>query len=350
MQHKSKKYLFFISQDYSFPILRPLQEIIWQKGDEVQWFMYGDEIHKNYILSNEKVLEHIEEVVIYEPDVVFVPGNVVPSFISGLKVEIFHGLPSNKQKKNGQNYHYIIRGMFDLYATQGPSSTKIFNLLVKKYQFFSVAETGWTKLDPLFSEPTPSKDKTQKSIFFASTFSPRFSKARILYPFLLEFIQKHDYHWYITLHPKMNPEIIQKYKEIQLPNVTFVLPIDVIPYMKKADIMLGDTSSIVYEFLMQHKPVVTFQTEKEIPYVTNVNDLKDLENALLNRLNSTEKLPEELIKMINDIHPYRDGHSSLRLIDSVEKMLQGENLPTKKKPLNLFRNFKLRRELSYWKF
>ena len=95
----SRRYLFFISQDYSFPVLRPLQDAIWAKGDEVKWFMYGDEMHKTYILPNESVLETVEEMIDFNPHAVFVPGNVVPSFIPGLKVQVFHGLPSTKAKK-----------------------------------------------------------------------------------------------------------------------------------------------------------------------------------------------------------------------------------------------------------
>ena len=103
-----KRYLFFISQDYSFPVLRPLQKAILARGNEVKWFMYGDEITKSYLQNEEYSLESIDEVINFNPHAVFVPGNVVPSFIPGLKIEVFHGLPSTKAKKNGQLYHYII--------------------------------------------------------------------------------------------------------------------------------------------------------------------------------------------------------------------------------------------------
>jgi len=265
----SKRYLFFISQDYSFPVLRPLQDAIWARGDDVKWFMYGDEIHKEYILPNESVLQNVQEIIDFNPDAVFVPGNVVPDFIPGLKVQVFHGLPSTKAKKNGELYHYIIRGMFDLYCTQGENSTSKFETLAKKYKFFSVKETGWCKLDPLFPLKDNSSSSKQKAIFFASTFSPRFSKAKVLYPFVLEMLKKYDYKWYITLHPKMDQDIVTLYKSIEADNVTFVDTVDTVKYFKQSDLLLCDTSSIIYEFLTQHKPVVTFQTEKEEPFLIN---------------------------------------------------------------------------------
>ncbi len=345
-----KRYLFFISQDYSFPVLRPLQKAILSRGDEVKWFMYGDEITKSYLQVDESSLESIDEVIDFNPHAVFVPGNVVPSFIPGLKVEVFHGLPSTKAKKNGQLYHYIIRGMFDLYCTQGESSTSKFKELSSKYGYFSVKETGWCKLDPLF--PIEKRDSTleQKTIFFASTFSPRFSKAKILYPFILEMIEKYNYRWYITLHPKMDKEVVSLYKSIVHENVKFVESVDIIDSFKKSDMMLCDTSSIIYEFLTQHKPVVTFQTEKEEASLMNVTDINQLEEKIINTLNNLDINHKNIKDEVAKFHPYSDGNSSQRVLDAVDEMLEGKNIAKRRKPFNIIRNFKLRKELGYWKF
>ncbi len=345
-----KKYLFFISQDYSFPVLRPLQQEIIKRGDEVKWFLYGDEISFDFLHADEERLFEIQDVVDFKPDAVFVPGNVVPSFIPGLKVEVFHGLPSTKAKKNGQLYHYIIREMFDLYCTQGPSSTAKFKELSQKYGSFEVQETGWCKLDPLF--PVKSKKNTakKKSIFFASTFSPRFSKAKVLYPLILEMMKKYDFNWYITLHPKMDSTIVEMYKSINLPNVNYVESTELIESFKKSDLMLCDTSSIIYEFLTQLKPVITFQTERIEADLINVEDMDKLEETILSVLDNLDTNQKNIKESVSLFHPYTDGKSSERVLDAVEKMLNGENIPPKKKPLNIIRNFKLRKELGYWKF
>jgi len=342
-----KRYLFFLSQDYSFPILRPIQKLILKQEDEVKWFIYGDEVHDFYLKDNEVRLFTVEDVVRYKPDVVFVPGNVVPSFISGLKVEIFHGLPSTKAKKGGQLYHFIIRGMFDLYCTQGSSSTIPFQKLADKHGYFNVAETGWSKLDPLF--PINVNKSPKKTIFFASTFSPRFSKAEVLYPFILKMMKKYDYQWYITLHPKMKQEIVTLYKNIRLDNVIFVESVDIIDAFKKADLMLSDTSSIIYEFLTQKKPVITFQTEKEEASLINITNIEKLENAIISTLNNLDTNKKKIEEHVEKFHPYFDGESSQRVLDAVDRMLNRENLPKKRKPLNIIRNLKLRKELNYWK-
>jgi hypothetical protein len=346
----SKKYLFFISQDYSFPVLRPLQDAIKQRGDRVKWFMYGKEIHKEYLFNSEEVLENIHEIIDYHPDAVFVPGNVVPSFISGLKVQVFHGLPGQKVKKNGQIYHYIIRGMFDLYCTQGPESTQKFQVLAKKYGYFKVRETGWSKLDPLFQVSKEEKPR-QKSIFFASTFSPRYSKAKILYPFVVKMLEKYDFQWYVTLHPKMDKAIVKAYQSLSHRNIKFILANDIMQYFKNSDLMICDTSSITYEFATQLKPVITFQSAQGDTAFINVQTVDALENKLLeylgqNKENNHQK--HSIEKYVSQYHPYRDGKSSQRVLDAVEALLDKKH--HRKKPLNFIRNFKLRKALNYWKF
>ena len=265
-----KKFLFYISQNYSFAVLRPIQKQILARGDECIWFVEGNKVDHQFFSATERVVKNVTEVIHYRPDAVFVPGNIVPSFIPGLKIQVWHGLPSSKAKKNGQLYHYIIRGMFDLYCTQGPDSTNKFKELQAQYKTFQVIETGWSKLDPLFQETnfqgTQQKESsTKKSIFFASTFSPRFSKAQMLYPHIIKMINEYDFNWYITLHPKMNQETVNLYRNLESHKVTFVEPTELAQYFKKADMMLCDTSSIIYEFLTLLKPVVTFKTREGNP-------------------------------------------------------------------------------------
>jgi len=345
-----KRYLFFISQDYSFAVLRPLQEEILRRGDSVRWFLYGDEIHHDYLHEDEERLESVDDVIGYRPDAVFVPGNVVPSFIPGLKVKVFHGMPSFK-KRNGTIYHFIIRGMFDLYCTQGPSSTLRYKELAEEHGHFCVEETGWSKVDPLFQHSEVSQpEKRKKTILFGSTFSPRYTKAKVLYPFLLQMMQKYDFQWYITLHPKMEKEVMQKYRAIDLPNVTFLEPTELTDAFREADMMLCDISSIIYEFMIQLKPVVTFQGYEEDKSLINVTQIDQLEETILSVLENPMQNRDEIYKNVMHYHPYRDGRSSARILDAVDKMIRGEIKPRRRKPLNIIRNLKLRKELNYWKF
>ena len=102
----AKRYLFYIAHNYSFEILRPLQRVILAQGDEVKWLAVGREVNLSYFQSNESVLNSIDDARTYNPDASFAPGNEIPNFIPGLKVQVFHGL---EWKKKG---HFVIRDFF----------------------------------------------------------------------------------------------------------------------------------------------------------------------------------------------------------------------------------------------
>ena len=246
--------------------------------------------------------------------------------------------------------------MFDLYCTQGPESTKKFKILQDKYQFFNVQETGWSKLDPLFyAEPDASNRSAdnliaKKTIFFASTFSPSFSKAEVLFPLVTEMMKDKDIDWYITLHPKMNAQMVERYRQLASTNVKFIEPTEFAEYFKKSDMMLCDTSSIIYEFLTLLKPVVTFQTEKDEDCLINVENINRLEETIHKVLQNPQINQRNIVESVSIFHPYRDGKSSVRVIEAVDDMLAGKNIPKRSKPRNLLRNLKLRRKLRYWKW
>ena len=44
----------YISQNYSYAILRPLQAEILAQGGEVKWFLEGDNVNPDFLKSDEK--------------------------------------------------------------------------------------------------------------------------------------------------------------------------------------------------------------------------------------------------------------------------------------------------------
>ena len=351
-----RHYLFFINQLYSYSILRPLQKAIRQRGDDVAWFVHGTD--DQYLRSDEKQLHTVDEVKAYNPAAVFVPGNWVPDFFPGVKVEVFHGLANDETGKKG---HFRIRGLFDLYCTHAPAVTHQFEQLAKKYKTFSVAETGWPKLDPLFNskvrDPSPYDDfrttinADKPIIFYASTFSPSLTSA----PYLIETIRKlsrlSKWHWLVTLHPKMPTEVVSQYQAMEGDNFTFVdSSHDVLPLLRAADVMLCDTSSIALEFMMLDKPLVTYRTKAPGPYVINVLNVEELESALSNALMRPDNLMKEAKAYIEKLHAYTDGHSSERMLHAVDDFILNGASKLKPKPVNLWRKFQMRKKMSYYRW
>ena len=345
-----KKYLFYISQNYSFSILRPIQQVLFNRGDKVSWFFEGDKVNPDYLAENENKLDSILQVIEYHADVVIAPANSIPTFIPGLKVAVFHGFDAGKLDKRGRNDHFKIRGCFDLYCTQGPNTTQPFKQLQKGHEFFNVIETGWSTLDPLFIFPKLTKPSTRPLVLFCSTFSKKLSCAKQLLPVVSKLCQSDQWQWIVQFHPKMDQHIVDSYKALQNQNLTFIETDDVIPLLNKADVMVCDTSSVINMFLLQNKPVVTFNNIKPGSYLLDITDPDALEQSIKTAISRPEALMQHIQEMIKETHPCTDGKSSQRGVEAIDDVLGGKYPLTKSKPVNLVRNFKFRKRLNYWKF
>ena len=91
-----KRLLFYVEQDYSFDILRPLQDEAQHRGHEVRWLVFGD-ASASLFRQGEIAVPDAAAAVRYAPHAVFAPGDRAPAFIPGLKVQVFHGLNEDKR-------------------------------------------------------------------------------------------------------------------------------------------------------------------------------------------------------------------------------------------------------------
>lgn len=346
------RYLFFSTQLYCYPILRPLQKAIIDRGDKAAWFL-----HKipNLLTKDEALLETVEAVQEYNPTAVFVPTNWVPDFFPGVKVQVFHGFDVGKRSGTRQE-HARIRGLYDLYCTQGPSTTHQFEDKARKYGHFKAVETGWIMLDPLFqpeSEPTLREQiNTDKPIIlFGSTFSPTYSAARTLAPTIERLAQTGRWHWLVNLHPKMDKDVVKTYKNMQSDNLSFIENTqDTMPLLRTADIMLCDTSSFFLQFLILNKPVVTFNTASPGPHLIDVHNKEDIEPAIEMALTQPASLMKSIKEFADELHPYRDGKSSERVLQATDDFIANDMGKLKPKPFNLWRKLQMRKRLQYYRW
>lgn len=345
-----KRFLFYISQNYSFAILRPLQQAILARGDLAAWFVEGEQVNVDFFHSDEQRLHSVKEIQAYQPDAVFVPGNVVPSFIPGLKVGVFHGFNAGKKNRKGREDHFTIRGSFDLYCTQGPNTTEKFKDLAEQYGFFHVKETGWCAIDPLYQQQKSVDKNSLPTVLFCSTFSRNLTSAPHLFDEIKRLSALGKYRWLVQFHPKMSAEIVDQYKAIESEYLTFVETDDVIPLLQKADLMVCDTSSVLLMFLLLNKPVVTFNNIAPKDYLINITEPDLLEQSIEHGLAKPKPLMDNIQHFIEQTHPYHDGRSSDRVLQAVDEILSGKVSVKKKKPLNILRQIKMRKRLGYWKF
>jgi len=347
----AKRYLFYISQNYSYAILRPLQAAILARGDEAAWFLEGTEVNSDFLEVGEHQLLSIDAVIQYEPEAVFYPANIAPTFLPGINVAIFHGFDAGKLDKKGENDHFKIRNCFELYCTQGPNTTSPFLQLSESHAHFKVVETGWCALDRLYSPNKPKEIKTaeKSTILMCSTFSKRLSCAPDLFERVKQLSETGKWQWIVQFHPKMNKDIVQKYKSLESEHLTFVETDDVIPLLQQADVMLCDTSSVLIMFILQGKPVVTYKNIAPKNYLLDFEDDALLETMIDKALSKPIDLIKNIDAFIQATHPYNDGLSAQRVLAAVDEVVSKKST-LGKKPVDFFRQFKMRHRLGYWKF
>jgi CDP-glycerol glycerophosphotransferase (TagB/SpsB family) len=339
------RYLFFVSELYALAILRPLQAAIRARGGEAAWFFERDS-NAQFLRSDEQHLTTVTQVREWNPAAVFVPGNWVPHYFPGLKVEVFHGFSVGK--RDPARGHFRVRGSFDLYCTQGPDTTAPFLQLQRELGHFRVVETGWPKLDPLFAGPRETAPRAGATVLFASTFTESLTAARALHATIAASAQRDEWQWLVTLHPKMAAEVIDSYRALEGPRLRFVMTDDILELYAQADVLLSDTSSVVPEMLVQHKPVVTFRNRQPGPYLLDVRQEAEVVPALRQAMTRPEALMRAIREYADRIHPYRDGRSSERVLDVTHKSIELGRADLAHKPLNLWRRWQARRRLGYW--
>jgi len=344
----ARRYLFYASENYAFPVLRPVQEVIRQRGDQIAWFLAGNAHSGGQLEQEEHQLHSVSEVKKYNPRAVLTPANTVPHFFPGIKVQVFHGFNARKRTRGKLDSHFTLRGFFDLYCTQGPSTTTTFQQLADRHQYFKVVETGWPKMDPLFADqPEPEKGVRPK-VILTSTFSERLSCAPHLLNTVKQLVAKNDRDWVVQFHPKMPADVVESYKAISAENYQFVDSANVLPLLREADVMISDTSSVLQEFMLLDRPVVTYRNRTPGPWLIDIDQPAQLEEAINVALQRPAKLMAEIGKYNKDLHPYTDGKSSQRVLNAVDQLVDSPNRPLKSRPLNLLRKLKIRKQLNYW--
>jgi hypothetical protein len=341
------KILFYVAKRYSIPIVRPLIEYIDMSREDIEFAIYCTPICLNSIITqwpDKKVFQSITSANYFLPDYVLCPGNYVDHRIKGIKVQLFHGVGVEKAS------HYKIRGLFDIYCTSGPYVTRIYEQLQKKYQHFSIHETGWVKFDQILNYIDPiqtRQDKVLKTykILYAPTFSRRLDSTSELLPYLLDLVNdQYQYELVIKLHE------LSSWKTLcdtlnQSGRIQFIEEEDITPYLHECDIMISDTSSVVYEFMALKKPVITYKSISHFNGTLNIHSVEELNAAIQQIIYNSESWIRRGQQALMQVNPYLDGRCSERIIQILDELsTESSKQATCSKPINLFRKAKM----LYW--
>ncbi len=342
------KVVLFCQNAYAFGIMKPIRDELKNEEHPYIWYI-APKLKELFPFHNDPVTQSIKELISFDSDAIICPGNEVPHYLKGVKVQIFHGLAGEKKG------HFRIRHYFDLYLTQGPYFTNGFKKLQQKHKDFEVQETGWSKLDTYVSikeialqekENILTHHKASKVLLYAPTFSPSLTSAGDFFDKIKALAQNKEYVIHIKFHDLMDTAHIKNYKSLAqtFDNVYFIEERDIIKQLVIADLLISDTSSVIYEFLLLDKPVITYNNINSKILWNNIDDATQLEKAIKDNISKDLFAPQRS-EIIASYHPYKDGKSSVRVLESIKKYIDKCGIPSKRK-LPLLRRWKINKHFD----
>lgn len=339
--------LLFCENRYAIDILNPLQEYVTDNNlpHEVMWYIHKPKISTFEYASKVRWTNSIQEAYDFSPEAVFVPGNIVPYYLPGVKIQVFHGYAAEKKD------HWIIRRYFDTYFTQGPYFTSHFKALSEEYGDFEVVETGWPKQDWIKrnlhtydAERQSLLDSTGRKsiILYAPTFSPKLTSLPLegMKERLGELAEHNDALVVMKFHPLTRKEWADEYRAWaeSKDNVIFVNQGEnITKYQLMSDVLISDTSSTVYEFLLLSRPVITVRTIAKDIYWENTATPDGLEEAYRRAMNDPEAIARRQW-IVDNYDPYLDGHVCERMLNAAADYIRRHGVPSKRR-LNLWRKY-----------
>lgn len=339
--------LLFCENRYAIDILNPLQEYVTDNNlpHEVMWYIHKPKISTFEYASKVRWTNSIQEAYDFSPEAVFVPGNIVPYYLPGVKIQVFHGYAAEKKD------HWIIRRYFDTYFTQGPYFTSHFKALSEEYGDFEVVETGWPKQDWIKrnlhtydAERQRLLDSTGRKsiILYAPTFSPKLTSLPLegMKERLGELAEHNDALVVMKFHPLTRKEWADEYRAWaeSKDNVIFVNQGEnITKYQLISDVLISDTSSTVYEFLLLSRPVITVRTIAKDIYWENTATPDGLEEAYRRAMNDPEAIARRQW-IVDNYDPYLDGHVCERMLNAAADYIRRHGVPSKRR-LNLWRKY-----------
>ena len=336
------KIVLFCEHKYAISILSPLQTEA-DKTDKhtVLWFVDARNI-TDFPLKNEVNWTHnMQEVYDFSPEAIFVPGNIVPYYLPGVKAEIFHGYAAEKKD------HWVIRRYLDMYLTQGPFFTKPFQQLALKYKDFEVVETGWPRQDWIFENlHTFDQNRNQlltehqrkQIVLYAPTFSPSLTSLPFIKEALQKLTEEKDIVLLLKFHPLTKKEWVDEYRKLANENehIVWIDDHNITKYILMCDLMISDTSSALYEALLLDKPVITYRNVATDQYWLDISDVNQLSEAYDDA--QSEKYKTKRRWIIDNYDPYLDGKVAQRMFAAVEDYISRHGVPAERK-LNFWRKY-----------
>ena len=90
--------VLFCENKYAIDILNPIQEHVTKQHlpHEILWYIHKPKIDSFPYADQVKWTNSIQEVYDFQPEAIYVPGNIVPYYLPVVKIQVFHGYAAEK--------------------------------------------------------------------------------------------------------------------------------------------------------------------------------------------------------------------------------------------------------------
>lgn len=219
----------------------------------------------------------------------------------------------------------------------------------RKYGDFEVVETGWTKQDWIkqhlhdYDEERKqilARHRKKEIVLYAPTFSPKLTSLPHIKQALEQLVASKDVVLFLKFHPLTKQDWVDEYRAWaqNKEHVIFVEKNEnVTKYQLLADVMISDTSSTIYEFLLLGKPVVTLGAIAKDIYWENISDPNQL-CAAYDRIHHDPESIKRMRWVQENYDPYLDGQCCQRMLDAAADYIQRHGVPQERR-LNIWRKF-----------
>ena len=176
-------------------------------------------------------------------------------------------------------------------------------------------------------------------VLYAPTFSPSLTSLPALKEALLHLVKMRDVVLLLKLHPLTKKEWVDEYKQLaeQEEHIIWEDGFNVTKYQLMSDVMISDTSSTVYEFLLLGRPVITYRTIAKGIYWTDITDTSQLTDAF-ESVQHDENAIAKRRWVVDNYDPYLDGNVARRMLEAAEDYIRRHGVPRERK-LNLWRKY-----------
>ncbi len=212
--------------------------------------------------------------------------------------------------------------------------------------------TGYVQTDPLFRDELLSLPieipNAGKTVIYAPTWNEHLSSAPMLGERLVGLLRKDNESICIVIKPhpviyERQPNWIASWQNLadSNPNVSLVedKAADVAPYLQRADVLISDASSVVFQFLALNRPIILINNPKRFgtshfdpkgiewqwrDLAEEVEDLSDLPNAVQRALEHPERRKDRRSYYRHQLYgEFTDGRSAERIAARIDELELG---------------------------